>query len=40
MVTPVSNGNSFGTGRQKNMPWWLAVTRLPRLPGTATRAAR
>lgn len=35
----MSNSNSYGIGDEKNMPWWLAVTRLPRLPGTATRAA-
>jgi len=33
----MSNGNSFGTGQEKNMPWWLAVARLPRMPGSATR---
>ena len=35
----MSNSNSFGTGREKNMPWWLAVIQQPRRPGTATRAA-
>ncbi len=35
----MSNSNSFGTGQEKNMPWWLAVTRLPRLPGTMSPAA-
>ena len=35
----MSNGNSFSTGREANMPWWLAAARLPRLPGMATRPA-
>ena len=34
----MSNSNSFGTGREKNMPWWLPVTRLPGSP--ARRPAR
>jgi hypothetical protein len=37
MVNTMANGNSLGTGQEKNMPWWLAVARLPRPTGCATR---